>query len=94
MNSTIILQHQNKINKDGYLVIKSELTRSQQLNVADALQKLRQMIRDLIVIPAEPSEVTQEKHRKSQFKAAQERVFVKRMRSQVKSDRRGSSVHD
>lgn len=76
------------------MVIKSDLTRSQQLNVADALQKLRQMIRDLIVEPVEPSELTQEKHRKSQFKAAQERVFVKRARSQVKSDRRGPSMHD
>lgn len=73
--------------------MKSELTRSQQLNTADAFQKLRQMIRDLIVVPQEPSEVTKEKHRQKQAKASQERVFVKRMKSQVKSDRQNNNSY-
>ena len=76
------------------MIIKSDLTRSQQLNVADALQKLRQMIRELIVVPVEPDELTKEKHRKKQLKAAHERVFVKRIKSQVKEGRQGPSVHD
>ncbi|XP_058790324.1 large ribosomal subunit protein mL62 [Phymastichus coffea] len=85
----LLEKHSNQINKDGYLIIKSDLTRSRQLNVADALQKLRQMIRDLIIVPVEPDELTKEKHRKRQVKAAQERLFVKRARSQVKRDRLG-----
>lgn len=30
--------------KEGYFVIKSELTRSQQLNLADCMRKLRDLI--------------------------------------------------
>ncbi|XP_014215253.1 peptidyl-tRNA hydrolase ICT1, mitochondrial [Copidosoma floridanum] len=86
-------KHSNRINKHGYFVIKSELTRSQQLNMADALQKLRQIIRELIVVPEEPSELAQEKMRKREVRAARERVFAKRMRSQVKNDRR-ALTHD
>ena len=87
-------QHENKINKDGYLIIKSDLTRSQQLNLADAMQKLRQMIRDLIVVPAEPSELTQAKHRLRQLKSAQERLFIKRKKSDIKRNRQGPSMID
>ncbi|XP_032454654.1 peptidyl-tRNA hydrolase ICT1, mitochondrial [Nasonia vitripennis] len=90
----LLEKHPNQINKNGYLIIKSDLTRSQQLNLADALHKLRQMIRNLIEVPSEPCELTQEKHRKKQIKAAQERVFAKRRRSQTKSDRQGPSVYD
>lgn len=40
-------QYKNQINKDGYFVIKSELTRYQHMNVADALEKVRNLIRKL-----------------------------------------------
>ena len=83
-----IQQEQNRINKDGYFVIKSELTRSQQLNLADAMRKLRQIIRNHIVVPVVPDPLKLEKERKSKVKAAQERVFVKRMKSMIKQDRR------
>lgn len=34
----------NQLTKDGYFVVKSDRTRSQHLNLADALDKLRGMI--------------------------------------------------
>uniref|UniRef100_A0A336MUC9 Large ribosomal subunit protein mL62 n=1 Tax=Culicoides sonorensis TaxID=179676 RepID=A0A336MUC9_CULSO len=39
-------QYKHRITKEGYFVIKSELTRHQQLNLADALEKLRTVIRE------------------------------------------------
>ncbi|XP_065355478.1 large ribosomal subunit protein mL62 [Calliphora vicina] len=85
---------ENKITKEGYYVIKSDLTRSQQMNLADALEKLRTVIRDFEYEAAPTSEETLEKIRKRQEKAARERLFVKRQRSQVKADRQGPSGVD
>ncbi|XP_037811892.1 peptidyl-tRNA hydrolase ICT1, mitochondrial [Lucilia sericata] len=85
---------ENKITKEGYYVIKSDLTRSQQMNLADALEKLRNIIRDHEYEAAPTSEETLEKIRKRQEKAARERLFVKRQRSQVKADRQGPSGVD
>ncbi|XP_033211060.1 peptidyl-tRNA hydrolase ICT1, mitochondrial isoform X1 [Belonocnema kinseyi] len=85
-------QCKNNINKEGYLIIKSELTRSQQLNLADALEKLRNLIRKTMVEPRERSSVFWERIRKLQVQAAQRRVFAKRMRSQTRQDRRGADV--
>ena len=68
-------------------MIKSELTSSQQLNLADALDKLRNVIKLVMVKPPETSEETRQKITKRQFLAAQRRVFAKRMRSQIKRGR-------
>lgn len=77
----------NKITKEGYYFIKSDLTRSQQMNLADALEKLRTLIRAQEVEPTAPSEETLEKLRRRQEKAARQRLQLKRERSQVKADR-------
>ena len=56
----------NQINKDGYFIIKSDRTRSQQMNLADALERLRRMIHtiaDSLVVQT-PSAVSLEKHRR------------------------------
>lgn len=37
----------SRINREGYFVVRSDLTRFQHLNVADALEKLRNLIRNL-----------------------------------------------
>lgn len=55
---------ENKINKDGYFIIKSDLTRSQQMNLADALEKLRALIRDFELEAPAPTEEALEKVRK------------------------------
>lgn len=83
-----MFQCKNKINKDGYLIIKSDLTRSQHLNLADALEKLRTVIRATLVEPAEPSPESLERRRKIMLKAARERLHEKRSRSQIKQSRR------
>lgn len=84
----ILEEHKNKINKDGFLVIKSDVTRSQQMNLADALEKFRNIIRDAeIVKSAEPTPETIEKLRKMHEKASRIRLQIKRERSSVKADR-------
>uniref|UniRef100_A0AAG5CWJ3 Large ribosomal subunit protein mL62 n=1 Tax=Anopheles atroparvus TaxID=41427 RepID=A0AAG5CWJ3_ANOAO len=77
-----------RITKDGYLVIKSELTRSQQMNTADALEKLRNYIRQAEQpVSAEPSAETVEKLRRRHEKAVRERLAMKRKRSETKASR-------
>lgn len=70
-------------------MIKSDLTRHQHLNLADALERLRNIIRALEK-ESEVKETSLEKLAEIQRrheKAARERLFVKRFRSQTKSDR-------
>ncbi|KAL9924768.1 large ribosomal subunit protein mL62 [Glossina fuscipes fuscipes] len=90
----LIIGLQNKITNEGYYVIKSDLTRSQQLNLADALEKLRSLIREYEIETAPPKEETLEKIRKRQLKSARERLFLKRQRSQIKTDRQSPSNVD
>lgn len=86
-NMKLLFQHKSKINKDGYLIIKSDLTRSQHLNLADALEKLRAMIRATLITPTELSPESKEKMRKSLLRAARERLHEKRTHSQTKQNR-------
>ncbi|XP_021964472.1 peptidyl-tRNA hydrolase ICT1, mitochondrial [Folsomia candida] len=86
------IKYHNQLSKEGYFVVTSDRTRSQHLNVADALEKLREFIR-----AAEPEKVaelspeTLERIRRRREKVARERLQVKRGRSHVKSDRGASS---
>lgn len=74
-------------------MVKSELTRYQQLNVADAMEKLRTIIRNAEKpVTKQLSPESLERIRKRQEKAARERLFIKRQRSQVKADRQSPSV--
>jgi peptidyl-tRNA hydrolase ICT1 len=57
------------------------------MNVADALEKLRTLIRELEKPPAEVSEETLETIRRRQERAARERLMMKRQASQTKRDR-------
>lgn len=82
-------QLESKITKDGYLVYKSDLTRSQQLNLADCLEKIRSMICETLVEKPKPSLETEEKIRRRLEKAAKERLILKRGKSILKNDRRG-----
>ena len=66
IRSKLIEKTKNQITKEGYLVMKSDRTRSQQLNLADALDKVRNLIFDvaesLVVHEASPASL--EKHRR------------------------------
>ncbi|KAF4522078.1 hypothetical protein B566_EDAN004062 [Ephemera danica] len=44
IKAKMLEEHKTKINKEGFLIIRSDKTRSQQLNLADAMSKLREML--------------------------------------------------
>lgn len=70
-------------------MVKSDLTRHQHMNLADALERVRNIVRELET-ELTPKEVAPEKLAEIQRrheKAARERLFLKRQRSQTKSDR-------
>jgi len=56
--------------------------------LADALEKLRAMIRATLVTSPEPSPESEEKKRKNMLRAARERLHEKRTHSQIKQSRR------
>lgn len=59
-------QMRNYISKEGYLIVKSDRTRSQHLNLADSLDKLRNIIYSAaqsLVVP-EVAPETVERHRR------------------------------
>lgn len=62
--SKILNEYGHKLTKEGYYVVRSDLTRFRHMNLADALEKLRAFIRDLEVEQKEPSVETVEKHRR------------------------------
>uniref|UniRef100_A0A2M3ZC96 Large ribosomal subunit protein mL62 n=1 Tax=Anopheles braziliensis TaxID=58242 RepID=A0A2M3ZC96_9DIPT len=82
-----------RITKDGFLVIRSELTRSQQMNTADAMERLRSFIRQAEQpLSAEPSPETEEMLRRRHEKATRERLAIKRNRSNTKAQRQAPLV--
>lgn len=83
----LLLQYKNKLSKEGYFIIKSELTRSQQLNLADALRKLRDIIWEATKPPPEISSETLELKRKQHLRAARKRLFEKRKHSIMKQSK-------
>lgn len=78
--------HKNRISKDGFLTIRSDKTRTQTLNVADCLDRLRAYISEAEQ-PPEPQLFidTLEIKRKQLEIAAAERLRDKRIRSTIKN---------
>ncbi|XP_050513405.1 peptidyl-tRNA hydrolase ICT1, mitochondrial [Diabrotica virgifera virgifera] len=81
-----------QLTKEGYLIFRSDITRSQQLNLADCLEKIRKAVRGALMVPAEPSVESQERARRRLERAAKERLMVKREKSQVKHYRNDSNI--
>ncbi|CAG9863543.1 unnamed protein product [Phyllotreta striolata] len=81
-----------KLTKDGYLLFKSDITRSQQLNLADCLEKIRKAIRSALVVKPEPSPESEERARRRLEMASKKRLMIKRERSQIKQDRNDSNI--
>ena len=81
------MKHANQLTKDGFLIVKSDRTRSRQLNQADTLQKLRHFIWASVdevrtyLERSQVDQVEQEKLVKAQQKAARERIRRKRIGS-------------
>ncbi|CAH1645784.1 unnamed protein product [Spodoptera littoralis] len=82
----------NKLSKEGYLIIRSDTTRSQQLNLADCMQKLRKIIREAAVTKREPAPETVERIRQRHLKAARMRVAVKREESLKRAMRQSPTI--
>lgn len=76
--------HKSNLNKDGYLTIRSDKTRSQTLNIADCMDKLRAYISEAEQ-PPEPEESleTIELKRLRLERAAAERLKSKRINSSI-----------
>ncbi|XP_025404786.1 peptidyl-tRNA hydrolase ICT1, mitochondrial [Sipha flava] len=88
----LIDNNRNKLTKDGYLVIRSEKTRTQQLNLADAMERLRSLIWKAAEPEPKPSEETIEKIRRRVEKANRMRLIEKKMKSITKSNRQAPTV--
>ncbi|XP_060522601.1 large ribosomal subunit protein mL62 [Cylas formicarius] len=88
IKSSIRQKYNSRITKEGHLIFRSDLTRSQQLNLADCLEKLRSCIRDSVVLEHTPTPETEERIRKRMEKAARERLRIKRERSRRNEERR------
>ena len=78
------------INKDGWLVLKSDKTRSQTLNQEDAMEKLKRYISQALE-PPKPvfTDDELEKIRKGKVKANKERLKNKKFRGETKQNRGG-----
>jgi len=81
----------SRITKDGYLVIRSEKTRSQILNQADCLDRLRAMIRACDVTPYTPSPEDVELIKRRQSKARASILREKKHHSIKKQTRNAPS---
>ncbi|XP_001952371.1 peptidyl-tRNA hydrolase ICT1, mitochondrial [Acyrthosiphon pisum] len=84
--------NQNKLTKEGYLVIRSEKTRSQQLNLADAIERLRSLVWKAAEPEPKQSEESIEKIRRRMEKANRTRLIEKKMKSLTKSNRQAPTV--
>ncbi|XP_068218988.1 large ribosomal subunit protein mL62 [Palaemon carinicauda] len=75
------------INSEGFFIVRSDTTRSQQLNLADALDKLRTMIHTASYEPPPHAVEDVERHRRRHEAAVRERLRQKKHRSLIKQDR-------
>uniref|UniRef100_A0A1B6E016 Large ribosomal subunit protein mL62 n=2 Tax=Clastoptera arizonana TaxID=38151 RepID=A0A1B6E016_9HEMI len=88
IKAKLLEKNRSMISKEGYLIIKSDKTRSQQLNLADAMDRLRTIIRSAEFVPAKPSPETVEQIRRKKERASQARLIEKRQRSLIKESRK------
>ncbi|XP_027811594.2 large ribosomal subunit protein mL62 isoform X2 [Marmota flaviventris] len=84
----IALKHKNKINREGELILTSESSRYQFRNLADCLQKIRDMIAEASQMPKEPSKEDAQLQRIRIENMNRERLRQKRINSAIKTSRR------
>ncbi|BES98354.1 RF-1 domain [Nesidiocoris tenuis] len=92
IKNNISQTYKNKINKDGYLIVRSDKTRSQIYNQADAMTILRELIRKVADAkpPTGPSEETLHALRKRKERANRERLMLKKRHSLIKESRQNN----
>ncbi|XP_070783629.1 large ribosomal subunit protein mL62 [Enoplosus armatus] len=84
----IFEKHKNRINKAGELIVTSELSRSQQRNLSDCIQKISAIISDASEMPHEPTEEDVAVRAARLEKRNQERLKKKKIHSDTKKSRR------
>uniref|UniRef100_I3MP84 Mitochondrial ribosomal protein L58 n=1 Tax=Ictidomys tridecemlineatus TaxID=43179 RepID=I3MP84_ICTTR len=84
----IALKHKNKINREGELILTSESSRYQFRNLADCLQKIRDIIAEASQMPKEPSKEDAQLQRIRIENMNRERLKQKRINSAIKTSRR------
>ncbi|XP_037666038.1 peptidyl-tRNA hydrolase ICT1, mitochondrial [Choloepus didactylus] len=82
------IMHKNKINRSGELILTSESSRYQFRNLADCLQKIRDMIAEASQTPKEPSRKDAVLRRIRVENMNRERLRQKRINSVIKRSRR------
>ena len=80
----LLALHDNRITKDGVVIIKSQEFRSQEMNRGEALRRLKVLVQSIAVLPAvrhatKPSRSSQRKRMDSKAK----RGAIKSMRGRV-----------
>ncbi|XP_067860501.1 peptidyl-tRNA hydrolase ICT1, mitochondrial [Heptranchias perlo] len=88
VRSALITQHQNRINRAGQLIVTSEVSRYQMRNLADCLQKIRDMVAAVSQKPKQPSKEEAELRRMRVESMQRERLRQKKIHSTIKQDRR------
>uniref|UniRef100_A0A3Q2GLZ2 Prokaryotic-type class I peptide chain release factors domain-containing protein n=1 Tax=Cyprinodon variegatus TaxID=28743 RepID=A0A3Q2GLZ2_CYPVA len=84
----VIEQNKNRITKAGELVVTSEVSRSQQRNLSDCLQKISAIIAEASRTPSEPSAEDLALRAARIEKRNKERLKEKKILSAVKKSRR------
>ena len=69
----LLALHDNRITKDGVIIIKSQEFRSQEMNRGEALRRLKELVQSIAVLPAirrptKPSRNSQKKRMDSKVK--------------------------
>ncbi|KAL8163250.1 UNVERIFIED_CONTAM: Peptidyl-tRNA hydrolase ICT1, mitochondrial [Gekko kuhli] len=82
------VMHKNKITKYGELIITSEVSRYQMRNLADCLQKLRELIAEATENPQVVSKIDAQIIRDRVEKMNRERLRQKKIHSALKESRR------
>ncbi|KAK3801947.1 hypothetical protein RRG08_064541 [Elysia crispata] len=83
----LLEQEHGRVTKDGFFVVRSDMTRKQMLNQADCLNKLRNMIYKASELPREPTTEEMELKEKRIAKAKAGVLKEKRSRSLIKQNR-------
>ncbi|BFZ03023.1 hypothetical protein BsWGS_06062 [Bradybaena similaris] len=88
----IIEKAEGKLTKDGYLVIRSDVTRKQLMNQADCMNKLRNLIFAASALPKAPTEqeikIKEERMAKARagiLREKRDRALIKQRRSSPES---------
>lgn len=94
IRSLLIEKYNTRLTKEGILSIKSEKTRSQMLNLADCLDKLRFLIRNSAKPLISPTLEAIERKKSQIERSSRERLREKRLKSAIKEGRQSPIIVD